>query len=324
MNFSDVKALVSEHIERVCHLMEETLSSDIDLLNRTNASILEGGGKRLRPMLALLCGWACGRVHSDTERFAAAAELLHNATLLHDDVVDGATTRRGRPTVMSVLNAPASVLIGDYWLTKAMELILSAGSHAFEVISIFAKTLSDLAEGEMLQMEKSDACDTVFADYERIIYCKTASLFEASAYAAALSAEAPAPWQDAVRRYAVDLGIAFQIRDDILDYSGGEIGKPVGQDLMERKITLPLLSALETVSPDEEAAVRRRLRDIPDDPAAREEIAAFVKEHQGIPRAQRVLESYIDRACQALEVLPGSAQRDALAEMARFIGIRNV
>ena len=232
--------------------MEETLSSDIDLLNRTNASILEGGGKRLRPMLALLCGWACGRVHSDTERFAAAAELLHNATLLHDDVVDGATTRRGRPTVMSVLNAPASVLIGDYWLTKAMELILSAGSHAFEVISIFAKTLSDLAEGEMLQMEKSDACDTVFADYERIIYCKTASLFEASAYAAALSAEAPAPWQDAVRRYAVDLGIAFQIRDDILDVTGSTevLGKPVGSDEKNCKSTYVSLMGLEKAEED--------------------------------------------------------------------------
>lgn len=317
MDIAKIKAYTSDAMERVCHLMEEALSSDIDLLNRTNRSILEGGGKRLRPLLCLLVADACGGITDDTVSYAAAAELLHNATLLHDDVVDGAETRRGKPTVMSVLNMPASVLIGDFWLTKAMEIILSAG-RSHEIIRIFAKTLSDLSQGEMLQLEKSLACDTTFEDYIRIVYCKTASLFEAGAISAALSAEAPESWREAVRSYAVNLGIAFQIRDDILDYEGGDIGKPAGQDLTEKKVTMPLLGALEEVDSAQAAEIRRRLSGDGNEA----EIAAFVRRQGGIPRAQAVLETYIDKACAALDVLPETPARAYLACLARFNSMR--
>ena len=233
------KAFLAEPLERVFALLETSLGSDIALLDATNRSLLAQGGKRIRPGLTLLAAGACGGVNGDTVRFAAAAEMIHNATLLHDDVVDGATTRRGKPTVMSILSSPASVLIGDYWLVKAIRCILDADRYSERAIRLFAKTLSDLAEGEMLQLEKASSCDTTRQDYLRIVYSKTASLFEASVLAGAVSADAPEEWTAALAGYARNLGIAFQIKDDILDYAGdAALGKPVGIDLKEQKITL--------------------------------------------------------------------------------------
>ena len=318
MDAASLQAYAGKQMERVFHLMEETLSSDIALLNETNASILDGGGKRVRPLLTLLAAGATGVAGEDTERLAAAAELLHNATLLHDDVVDGAATRRGKPTVYAVLNAPASVLLGDFWLARAVELILGVQAHTYTYIRIFSKTLDDLAVGEMLQLEKAGACDTTFDDYIRIIYCKTASLFESAARCGALSAGAPDDRVEAVSAYARNVGIAFQIKDDILDYVGGDIGKPVGQDLAERKVTMPLLSALESVGEDRRKAIRAMLAE-----GGREaDIVAFVREQEGVVKAQAVLESYIERACAALSILPDGPDKQCLNELARYLSIR--
>ena len=250
------RAFLAEPLERVFALLETSLGSDVALLDATNRSLLAQGGKRIRPGLTLLAAGACGGVNDDTVRFAAAAEMIHNATLLHDDVVDGATTRRGKPTVMSILSSPASVLIGDYWLVKAIRCILDADRYSERAIRLFAKTLSDLAEGEMLQLEKASSGDTTREDL-RIIYSKTASLFEASVLSGAVSADAPEEWTAALAGYARNLGLAFQIKDDILDYAGDEaLGKPVGIDLKEQKITLPLLCALESVPAEEAAEIR--------------------------------------------------------------------
>ena len=152
------------------------LHSDIDLLNATNRSILSNSGKQLRPLLALFIARACsaGQISESTVRYAAAAELLHNATLLHDDVADESSQRRGVPTIMSLMGPSVSVLVGDYWLVKALELILQDAGTDVRVIKIFSRTLSDLAEGEMLQLQKAQAGDTSEEDYLRIIYNKTA------------------------------------------------------------------------------------------------------------------------------------------------------
>ena len=319
MDAAALQAYAGKQMERVFHLMEETLSSDIALLNATNASILDGGGKRIRPLLTLLAAGASGEAGEDTERLAAAAELLHNATLLHDDVVDGAATRRGKPTVMSVLNAPASVLVGDYWLSRAVELILdTAPEHAFKYIRIFSRTLDDLATGEMLQLEKAGASDTTFDDYIRIIYCKTASLFEAAARCGALSAGAPEDLVEAISTYARNLGIAFQIKDDILDYVGGDIGKPAGQDLAERKMTMPLLSALASVGEGRRKEICTMLAE----GGKESEIMDFVHSRDGVVKAQAVLESYIEKACAALESLPETQDKQCLCELARYSSIR--
>ena len=262
----EIKAYLQPWLGKVESVIEDALRSDVSLLDATNRSLRENPGKMMRPSLALLCADAVGAPNDDTIKFAAAAELLHNATLLHDDVVDCASERRGRPTVASFLNPHASVLIGDYWLVKAMNTILDASNNTDRVTRIFAATLGHLAEGELLQMEKAVKGDTTQQDYERIIYCKTASLFEASALSAAVSVGAPEHSIQAMGEFARLLGMAFQVKDDWMDYAAGEdaLGKPVGIDLKEQKITQPLLCALEGA--DNEADIREKVTRIADNP----------------------------------------------------------
>lgn len=323
MDIRALKAFLAGPMEEVSALLEDSLRSDITLLDATNRSLLSQGGKLMRPMLTLLSAGACGGINADSVRFAAAAEMIHNATLLHDDVVDGAATRRGKPTVMSILSSPASVLIGDFWLVKAIRRILDADRYSERVVRLFAKTLSDLAEGEMLQLEKVSSCDTTRDDYLRIIYSKTASLFEASALSGAVSAGAPEEWTDALAGYARNLGIAFQIKDDILDYAGdAALGKPVGIDLKEQKITLPLLCALDSVPAAEAAEVRALVGRISDEPVLADRVRAFVLERDGVGQAVAEMEKYIDGAVSCLEALPSSAEKPYLVELARYVGER--
>ena len=231
--------------------------------------------------------------------------------------------RRGKPTVMSILNGPASVLVGDFWLVKAIRCILDASRYSERVIRLFAKTLSDLAEGEMLQLQKASNGDTTREDYFRIIYSKTASLFEAAVLSGAVSAEAPEEWTAALAGYARKLGLAFQIKDDIFDYAGGdELGKPVGIDLLEQKITLPLLCALENAPEQEAAEIRSLVGRISDRPELAEEVRDFVRAHDGVALAWEEMVNYIDEAVFCLEELPQTAEKSYLAKLARFVGER--
>ncbi len=326
MTLDEIKDFLGQDWKDTDALIRSSLESDISLLNATNKAILDHSGKQLRPIVSLLVARACGggRVNADSVRYAAAAELLHNATLLHDDVADSSCERRGAPTVMAILGGPASVLLGDFWLVKALENILASSANCNEVIRIFAGTLSSLAEGEMLQLQKASSGDTVEEDYYRIIYSKTASLFEAAFVSAAISVNAPADWIEAVRDYAVSLGIAFQIKDDIFDYSDGKkIGKPVVIDLEEQKITLPLLGALAAASPERAKQIRGMVLDILEHPEYKEEIVGFVKEGKGIEYAVSRLEDYVSKAVDALAVLPDSKEKDYLVKIAGFTAYRD-
>lgn len=326
MTLDEIKDFLGQDWKDTDALIRSSLESDISLLNATNKAILDHSGKQLRPIVSLLVARACGggRVNADSVRYAAAAELLHNATLLHDDVADSSCERRGAPTVMAILGGPASVLLGDFWLVKALENILASSANCNEVIRIFAGTLSSLAEGEMLQLQKASSGDTVEEDYYRIIYSKTASLFEAAFVSAAISVNAPADWIEAVRDYAVSLGIAFQIKDDIFDYSDGKkIGKPVGIDLEEQKITLPLLGALAAASLERAKQIRGMVLDILEHPEYKEEIVGFVKEGKGIEYAVSRLEDYVSKAVDALAVLPDSKEKDYLVKIAGFTAYRD-
>lgn len=324
----DIKA-IQEYLgadwQAVKDRMTGALMSDINLLNSTNESILSHSGKQLRPMLSLLMAKACsgGEVNASTVNYAAASELLHNATLLHDDVADGSEKRRGAPTIMSLMGPAVSVLVGDYWLVKAMELILEGPEDNSKVMRIFSKTLSDLAEGEMLQLQKAQLGDTDENDYLRIIYSKTASLFEAACASAAISVGADEDMFKAATDYAKMLGIAFQIKDDILDYAGTEaVGKPLGADILEQKITMPLLGALAGADEETAAKVRKMVSDIPGHPEYRDEIVAFVKENGGVEYAVEKLGHYVNLAVAALEPLPESMARKSLVELAYFTAER--
>ena len=327
MDLNEIKSFLGDDWKKVLEKIDEQLGSDIEVLDSTNRQILSHSGKQLRPMLSLLVARACsaGRITEASVCYAAASELLHNATLLHDDVADSSDERRGVPTIRSVMGASVSVLVGDYWLVKAMESILSCHTSLDgRVIRLFSRTLSDLAEGEMLQLQKAESCDTTEEDYRRIIFNKTASLFEVSAVSAAISVNAPAEMEDAVRRYAGSLGLAFQIRDDIFDYavSSAQIGKPVGVDIMEQKMTLPLLGALRMAGEETAADIRRKVMEIHSHPEYREEIIGFVRDYGGIGYAMDRLGEYLDEAVTALDVLPETREKLYLIEIADYVGKR--
>ena len=324
MDIKSVREYLGDDWKAVKEKIETSLMSDIALLNSTNSTILSNSGKQLRPLLALLIARACSghQISEATVRYAAASELLHNATLLHDDVADNSEQRRGMPTIMSLMGPSVSVLVGDYWLVKAMELILGSSEGDHLVIKIFSKTLSDLAEGEMLQLQKAQSGDTCEDDYLRIIYSKTASLFEAACVSAAISVNASQEYRKAAKDYAVALGIAFQIKDDILDYSGtASVGKPLGVDILEQKITMPLLGAMMN-APAEEVRIRGLVKGIVDHPENRDDIVAFVTENAGLEYAVQQLDKYVAQAVDALSVLPLSKERDLLEGLAYFTAKR--
>lgn len=322
MDRSSVITLLGQDWERVKELLRSTLSSDVPLLDEINTSLQDNAGKMLRPMLTLLFARICNGGNSTEEsiRTAAAVEVLHNATLLHDDVADEAMTRRGTPTVMSRMGAVPAVLVGDFWLASAV-LLLKDSSDSQWTMQQFSVTLIDLAEGEMLQQQKAFQSDTTVEDYLRIIYCKTGSLFVTACEAGAKSVQASDELLETAGRYGKALGLAFQIRDDILDYAGTETtGKPVGIDLLEQKITLPLLGALSAV-PDE-AEWRKMVHDIPSHPEYCSRIHSFVLENGGVEYASEKLNAYVAEAQKALEVFPDCPEKKVLAYIAQHNAIR--
>lgn len=327
MDLNEIRAFLGEDWTRTEAFIRSRLESGIELLDTTNTAILSSGGKQLRPMLSLLIARACGggRVNSDSISYAAACELLHNATLLHDDVADESDRRRGMPTVRSYMGPQASVLVGDYWLVRAVDSILDSATLNIDVVRAFARTLRDLAEGEMLQLQKAQSGDTTYEDYIRIIYNKTASLFEAVAFSAAVSVGASTQVREAACEYARNLGLAFQIRDDIFDYSPGmDIGKPVGADILEGKITLPLLEAFGNATVQEEESVRAMVRDIAAHPENREAICRFVAEKNGLARAQERLGEFAAASVRSLDVFEASPEKEYLRKLSNFVGNRKI
>lgn len=322
MERGDIIAFLGNDWTRTVEVMRASLSSDIPMLDALNESLFGNGGKCIRPLISLLMARACGRLNDDSVRLAAASELLHNATLFHDDVADESATRRGRATLFALMGPSPAVLVGDFWLARSVELIISTKCKD-EAVRLFALTLSHLAEGEMLQLEKAAKADTTEEDYLRIVYSKTASLFETICRTGALSSGADKAMIEAAGRFGKAAGIAFQIRDDIFDYSPElDTGKPSGADLREGKITLPLLGAIRGSA--EEKRIRALVADIPGNPEACAEVQAFVLEHGGIEYAASRLQDFIAEALEALEAFPPSEEREMLAALARSNAYRTV
>ena len=311
--------------------MESALRHDNPLLARINRYLMDNSGKQLRPVLSLLAAQACGKVSQMSYECAAVCEIIHTATLLHDDVADNADLRRGVPTVKAVFSPSASVLTGDYWLAKGMNLLIEKCNT--EILGLFTKALHDLSVGEIVQMEKADSLDTSMEDYYKIIECKTASLFIAAVKSGAISAGACREFIDAIGEYAFHLGLAFQMRDDIFDYSPDmETGKPAGLDLKERKITLPLLCVFEE-NVQKAMEVRKLIGKIDSSIAGQEsitddekeiigEITSFINAHDGLDKAQHVLECHIEKAIEAVAVLPESLAKERLVQLAQYVGKR--
>ena len=321
MKLEAIITLLGEDWTNFGALVRECLQSDIRLLNSVNDTLLSNTGKRMRPMLTLLMARALGGCNKESLLFAAASEMIHNATLFHDDVVDGSSLRRGKPTLSSIVGPSAAVLIGDFWLSRAVNMLIDA-PHQSDAIVLFSSALSHLAEDEMLQMQKVSDTDTDEADYLQIIYYKTASLFESACRLGAVSVDAAPGQIESAGRFGAALGRAFQIRDDIFDYQQGEIGKPIGIDLKEQKITLPLIGAMRN-APEKEDSIREMVRGIPEHPEYCVQIHDFVLDNGGIEYASARLDDFIDEAISALDAFPASPEKDMLAELARFNAVRN-
>ncbi|MBE6223619.1 MAG: polyprenyl synthetase family protein [Bacteroidales bacterium] len=312
--------------------LKRALAHDNKLLSRLNEYIIDTAGKQLRPVLCLLSAQACGKVSQMSYECAAVCEIIHTATLLHDDVADNGDMRRGVPTVKAAFSPAASVLTGDYWLAQGMFLLINSCNN--EILGHFTKALHDLSVGEIIQMEKAEELDTTKEDYYRIIECKTASLFIAAVKSGAISAGAPQEYVDKISDYAYHLGLAFQMRDDIFDYSPKmDTGKLAGADIKERKITLPLLCAMET-DPEKGEQIRKLIDGIENtiekgrgitesDAAIIGKVTEFIHECNGIEKAQQILEDHISVAVKSISSLPESPAKQRLVELAEYVGKRN-
>jgi octaprenyl-diphosphate synthase len=316
MQLNDIRALVAQDLAAVDAEIRRQLASDVALVNQVGDYIVGGGGKRLRPLLVVLAARAAGALDSAHIPAAALIEFIHTATLLHDDVVDESSRRRGRETANEAFGNPASVLVGDFLYSRAFQMMAALDSAA--VIRVMADATNTIAAGEVMQLMNSGDPDTTEIRYLEVIYRKTARLFEAGAQVAAIVAKAPAPVEAALTRYGKHLGIAFQLVDDALDYEGdsGELGKNVGDDLAEGKPTLPLIHALANSDARGAAMIREAISQGGTEQQA--PILEMVERSGGLEYTARLAEGEAAKAEAELATLPASPYRDALAGLARF------
>lgn len=300
----------------VNQLILDQLHSRVPLVEKIGHYIISAGGKRLRPLVVLLSARACGADSSEQHSLAAIIEFLHTATLLHDDVVDTSDLRRGRSTANALWGNAPSVLVGDFLYSRAFEMMVALGN--MQVMQILANATNVIAEGEVLQLSKVRDANTDEATYMEVIRSKTAMLFEAASHSAAVLAGAKADQVEALREFGDALGIAFQLMDDLLDYSGdaAEMGKNVGDDLAEGKPTLPLIYTMRQGTEEQAALVRQAIQKGGTDDIT--PIREAVTASGALDYTARLAQQHADRAIALLDTLPASEYRDALEQLARF------
>lgn len=309
-------APVSDDFDAVNQLILEQLHSRVPLVEKIGHYIISAGGKRLRPLVVLLSARACGLSDPGQHSLAAIIEFLHTATLLHDDVVDTSDLRRGRSTANALWGNAPSVLVGDFLYSRAFEMMVALGD--IQIMRILANATNVIAEGEVLQLSKVRDANTDEATYMEVIRSKTAMLFEAACHTAGVLANANAEQTEALRQYGNALGIAFQLMDDLLDYSGdaAEMGKNVGDDLAEGKPTLPLIYTMRHGTPEQAKLVRNAIQKGGSDQI--EPIRDAVATSGALDYTARLAREQADEAVRLLKALPASEFRDALEQLARF------
>ncbi|MAF82657.1 MAG: octaprenyl diphosphate synthase [Gammaproteobacteria bacterium] len=298
----------------------EQLSSDVALVNSVSHYIISSGGKRLRPLLLLLSARACGYQGSQHITAAAIIEFIHTATLLHDDVVDASDLRRGQHTANSVFGAEASVLVGDFLYSRAFQLMVDVGQ--MRIMDVLADATNTIAEGEVLQLMNCRNPETTEDQCVEVIYRKTAKLFEAGVVIGALLADQTRAVEDAFIEYGKQLGTAFQLVDDALDYdsSHNKFGKNVGDDLAEGKPTLPLIHALHHSNASDQVMIREAIEN-----GGLDQIDAIIKAVKScgaIAYTMQLAQQAADRAIDALSRVPNSNYKNSLIDLAQFAAER--
>jgi len=321
MDLSAIRLPVAEDTKAVDALIVRRLQSDVVLINQIGHYIVNSGGKRLRPLSVLLAARACGYSGSHHIDLAAVVEFIHTATLLHDDVVDGSERRRNRDTANVVWGNGASVLVGDFLYSRAFEMMVDVGS--IRVMEVLAHATNRIAEGEVLQLLNTKDPDTDEDRYMEVIKRKTATLFEAGTRLGAILAETPDYIEEAVASYGCNLGIAFQLIDDALDYStdNAELGKNVGDDLDEGKPTLPVIRAIDKGTPDQRQLLRTAIENGGRDRI--DEVISAIASTDAITYTAQLARDYARQAKEALTPLAPSDAVDAMAAMADFAVARS-
>ena len=316
MTLDQIRALVRSDLANVDNVIRARLKSTVPLVDRVADHIIAGGGKRLRPLLVVLASRACGGKGEAYLEAAAFIEFIHTATLLHDDVVDGSSMRRGRATANEAFGNQASVLVGDFVYSRAFQMMATLSSQ--RVMEIMADATNIIAEGEVLQLMNAHDPETTEQRYLEVIYRKTARLFEAGAEVAGVLAEAAPEVQRGLAKYGRHLGTAYQLVDDVLDYRSdpAERGKNIGDDLAEGKPTLPLIHALKHGTESQQAAIRQAIEQ--GGIERLDTIIAAIDATGGLEYAAQLARAETDKALVALGPLPETPYKEGLAALARF------
>ncbi len=311
---SNALSLIAADMSEVDRVIAQRLDSGVPLVGTVSQYIISAGGKRIRPALLLLMAGAIGYNHPQRFNLAAIVEFIHTATLLHDDVVDESTLRRGRPTANESFGNPASVLVGDFLYSRAFQMMVDTGE--MRVMEILADATNVIAEGEVMQVMNMHDANLDEAGYLRVIRSKTAKLFEASTRLAAIMKKAPTALENACAEYGQALGTAFQVVDDVLDYDGDatELGKNLGDDLREGKNTLPLIIAMQRATPGQSDLIKHAIEN--GDISALSDIVAIVKSTGALEATRSAANAEAQRAIAALEHLPANPYREALHTLA--------
>jgi len=316
MQLEEIRALVTEDLQRVDQTIVQRLASDIVLVNQVSQYIIGAGGKRLRPLSVVLAARACGHQGQKHVPAAAIIEFIHTATLLHDDVVDGSDMRRGRNTANHVFGNEASVLVGDYLYSRSFQMMVELGD--LRIQEVMANATNTIAEGEVLQLMNAHDPETTEQRYLEVIYRKTAKLFEAGAQMAAIVSGSPREIEQSMVDYGRHLGTAFQLVDDVLDYkaTAEELGKNLGDDLAEGKPTLPVIYALAHAPEAEAARLREAIETGGIDDL--DQITRLIETSGGLEYTAGMARRQKELAVEALGRLPASKFRDALVTLADF------
>ena len=316
MDINQAQNLISGEMQAVDALILQRLQSDVVLINQIGHYIINSGGKRLRPQLTVMAARAAGYGGELHIQLAAVVEFIHTATLLHDDVVDSSDLRRGEKTANALFGNEAAVLVGDFLYSRAFEMMV--GVNSMRVMDILSKTTNVIAEGEVMQLLNIHDADTTEARYLDVIHSKTAKLFEAATQLGAVLAGLPAEQEQALAAYGMHLGTAFQLIDDVLDYSASaeDMGKNVGDDLAEGKPTLPLIHVMNTGTPEQAALVRGAIESGGLDRL--DAVLVAIESTGALEYTRKVAQKEADLSLSALAFLPESEYKQALTSLAQY------
>jgi len=317
-NLTQISKPIKNELDQFSSLFKDSLKSKVGIVDLVTKYILKQKGKKIRPLFVILSSKVAGGVTERTYRGATLVELLHTATLVHDDVVDGAEKRRGLPSINAVWKNKVAVLMGDYLLSRG--LLIAVEGEDFDFLKVVTNTVKRMSEGELLQIKKTQKLDIDEETYFRIISDKTASLLSTCCEIGALSTSENKDYTIAMRNFGEYLGLAFQIRDDILDYIGSSaiIGKTIGADIKDKKITLPLIHALKQAPKNESTQIIKLIKNGKKKNNI-SEIIDFVKRYEGIEYANNVALSYSEKAVKELSIFPNSESKLSLEALVEFV-----